>query len=130
MITDFYRATHPSIAATKQKEIDRAVAALQRAYENNYDPLMKVSWKNFPSNQGHRHAPGCFRCHDGNHVSEDGTVLSKDCSLCHVLLEHQMTGEGGEKRAVIRMIPYPHPVDVGDSYLTMNCSDCHGAATQ
>ena len=47
-IIDFYRTTHPSTAETKKQSIDRAITALQRAYENNYDPLMKVSWKNFP----------------------------------------------------------------------------------
>ncbi len=129
-ITDFYRTNHPSIVEAQKQTIDRAITALQRTYENNYDPLMKVSWKNFPSNRGHRHAPGCFRCHDGKHVSEDGAVLSKDCNLCHVLLEHQVSGEAGDKSATIRQIKYPHPVDIGDSYLTMNCSDCHGAAAQ
>ena len=129
-IMDFYRTTYPSVAEAQKQTIDRAITALQRTYENNYDPLMKVSWRNFPSNQGHRHAPGCFRCHDGNHVSEDGAVLSKDCSLCHVLLEHQVSGKKEDKSAVLRVLTYPHPVDIGDSYLTMNCSDCHGATVQ
>ncbi len=129
-ITEFYRTTHPSVAAAKKDAIDRAITELQRGYERNYDPLMKVSWKNFPNNRGHRHSPGCFRCHDGNHVSEDGTILSKDCNLCHVLLEHTVSGEGSGESAVIRRLAYPHPVDIGDSYLTMNCSDCHGAAAQ
>lgn len=129
-IMDFYRTTRPSIAEEQKAAIDRAIAALQRSYERNYDPLMKISWKNFPSNQGHRHAPGCFRCHDGNHVSEDGTILSKDCNLCHVLLEHQISGQKEDKSAVIHQLKYPHPVDIGNSYLTMNCSDCHGAIAQ
>jgi len=126
-IMDFYRTTHPSVAEAQKQTIDRAITALQRTYENNYDPAMKVNWRNFPSNQGHRHALGCFRCHDGKHVSEDGAVLSRDCSLCHVLLEHLISGKGEDKSAVLRIIEYPHPVDIGDSYLTMNCSDCHGA---
>lgn len=126
-ISDFYRTAHPTVAETKRDAVDRAIAALQRTYENNYDPVMKVSWRNFPNNRGHRQAPGCFRCHDGNHVSDDGTVLSKDCGLCHLLLEHQISEQKGDKSAVIRVRKYPHPVDIGDSYLTMNCSDCHGA---
>jgi hypothetical protein len=129
-IVDFYKTSHSSVAAERKAVIDRAIEALQRSYERNYDPLMKVSWKNFLSNQGHRHAPGCFRCHDGKHVSEDGAVLSNDCTLCHVMLEHEITGERGDKIATIRPLRYPHPVDIGDSYLTMNCSDCHGAAAQ
>ncbi|MGA8529375.1 MAG: hypothetical protein WB622_06655, partial [Acidobacteriaceae bacterium] len=30
--------------------------------------------------------PGCFRCHDGSHVTKAGQALSNDCSLCHNLL--------------------------------------------
>jgi len=129
-IMDFYRTTHPSVAEAKKDSIDSAIVTLQRSYERNYDPLMKVSWKNFPSNRGHRHALGCFRCHDNNHVSEDGAVLSKDCNLCHVLLEHQVSEKKGVKSAVMRVLTYPHPVDIGDSYLTSNCSDCHGTSAQ
>lgn len=129
-VLDFYRNTYPSVAASQRQTIDRAIIYLQRTYENNYDPLMKVSWRNFPSNRGHRHAPGCFRCHDGNHVSEDGEILSKSCDLCHVLLEHQISVTQGDKSAFIRPIRYPHPVDIGDSYLTMNCSDCHASPAQ
>ena len=30
--------------------------------------------------------PGCFRCHDGNHVSSDGRKINDDCDVCHDLL--------------------------------------------
>jgi hypothetical protein len=127
-ISDFYHTRYPRIAETEKGAIDHAVAALQRAYENNYDPFMKASWRTFPDNRGHLHSLGCFRCHDGNHVSDDGAVLSKDCTSCHLLLRHQVIEKKEEKSAEIRVLSYPHPVDIGDSYRTMNCSDCHGAA--
>jgi len=50
--------------------------------------------------------------------------LSKDCSLCHLLIKKQMEKEN--KVAVLTEETYPHPVDIGDSYKEMNCSDCHG----
>jgi hypothetical protein len=31
-------------------------------------------------------APGCFRCHDGEHVTAAGKAISQDCALCHSLL--------------------------------------------
>ncbi len=127
-ISDFYRTTYPAVNETKKDAIDRAVVALQRTYENNYDPVMKVSWRNFPNNRGHLHAAGCFRCHDGNHVSDDGAVLSKDCNFCHVLLAHQLSEKKDDRSAVLHVLSYPHPVDIGDSYRTMNCSDCHGVS--
>jgi hypothetical protein len=89
---------------------------------------MKVSWKNFPDHKGHLYSPGCFRCHDGNHVSDDGKVLSKDCNLCHLLIKGEQSKD--RRTSVLTLDEYPHPVDVGDSYRDMNCSDCHGAAAQ
>ena len=62
----------PPFPSSKEAAITAAIEALQRAYARNYDPSMKVSWKNFPNNQGHRFSPGCFRCHDGKHRSDDG----------------------------------------------------------
>jgi hypothetical protein len=127
-IRDFYTTTYPALSSNKAAAITAAIGALQRAYARNYDPSMKVSWKNFPNNQGHRFSPGCFRCHDGKHRSDDGAVLSRDCSLCHLLIER--AGEGGAGRpdkAVFQVMKYPHPVDIGGSWKEMLCHECHGA---
>jgi transposase len=127
-IRDFYKKTYTAWSPEKEKAVASTIVVLQRAYDRNYDPSMKVSWKNFPNNQGHRFSPGCFRCHDGKHRSDDGVVLSRDCSLCHLLIERE--GEGGAgrpERAVFGVMQYPHPVDIGDSWKEMLCHECHGA---
>jgi len=82
---------------------------------------MKMSWKNFPNQSGHMYSLGCLRCHDGKHKSRDGPVLSKDCNLCHLLIKHRMEN----KRSVLSEETYPHPVDIGDFYKEMNCSERH-----
>jgi hypothetical protein len=128
-IRDFYKKTYTAWSAEKEKAVASSIAALQRSYDRNYDPTMKVNWKNFPSNQGHLFSPGCFRCHDGKHRSDDGAVLSRDCSLCHLLIER--AGEAGAGRAdsaVFKVMKYPHPVDIGDSWKDMLCHECHGAS--
>ncbi|HSB51637.1 MAG TPA: NapC/NirT family cytochrome c [Dissulfurispiraceae bacterium] len=127
-ITGFYEKNHPDIWAKRQDDIRRMTAEVQNVYERNYDPHMKVSWKNFPDHKGHLYSPGCFRCHDGNHVSRDGKVLSKDCRLCHLLVKSERSKDA--QSAVLTLADYPHPIDVGDSYKEMNCSDCHGAQAQ
>ena len=127
-IRDFYKTTYPAIFSSKDAAIAASIGALQEVYARNYDPSMKVSWKNFPNNQGHRFSPGCFRCHDGKHRSDDGAVLSRDCSLCHLLIER--AGEAGSSRAdraVFQVMKYPHPVDIGNSWKDMLCNECHGA---
>jgi len=127
MIMDFYQKSYPEVASSKKAEIERAIAEIQNIYSRNYDPAMKVNWKNFPDNAGHMYSLGCFRCHDGKHVSDDGRVISKDCSTCHLLITHTVDRSRGQ--AVFTLAAYPHPVDIGDSYKEMNCSDCHGGST-
>jgi hypothetical protein len=127
-IRDFYKTTYPALFSSKESAIVAAIGALQRAYARNYDPSMKVSWKNFPNNQGHRFSAGCFRCHDGKHRSDDGAVLSRDCSLCHLLIERAgEAAEGRSDRAVFQIMKYPHPVDIGNAWKEMLCHECHGA---
>ena len=127
MIMDFYQSTYPEVASSRKADIEKAIAEIQDIYRRNYDPVMKVSWKDFADNAGHMYSVGCFRCHDGNHVSDDGRVLSKDCSTCHLLISPAVDRAKG--RAVFTLAKYPHPVDIGDAYKEMNCSACHGGTT-
>jgi len=85
---------------------------------------MNVNWKRFPEHIGHMYSPGCFRCHDGKHFSDDGKVLSKDCNTCHTILAQKI--EKDTIRVSLEGIKYRHPVDIGNAWMEMNCSDCHG----
>lgn len=121
----YYRTNYPSIAASKGDEIARGVAELQKIYLRNYFPEMKVSWRKFTDNIGHLYYPGCFRCHDGKHVSEEGKVLSRDCNVCHTILSQESEKE--KVRFSLGGVEYQHPADVGDAWKEMNCSDCHNS---
>ena len=127
-IREFYRQTYPAVASGNEAALTGAIKAIQEAYERNYDPHMQVSWKNFPDNQGHRFSPGCFRCHDGKHQNEDGKILSRDCSLCHLLIERvSEISTGGQTKAEFQVMDYPHPTDIGDEWKETLCHECHGA---
>jgi hypothetical protein len=121
-IPAFYREKYPQVAATKQAQIRGAVADLQRIFRTTIFPEMKVDWRTHPNNVGHFYFQGCFRCHDGNHVSKDGKTISKDCNACHTVLSQQE----GVKSLVASTtgVPFKHPVDLGD-LTAVNCSDCH-----
>jgi len=123
-IEEFYRKSYPAIAISMKAEIQRAIMELQKTYSRNYFPYMKVSWKKFPDHIGHLYSPGCFRCHDGKHVSDDGKVLSKDCNLCHVILAQEF--EKNKMRISLSGLEFRHPGEVGDAWKEMNCSECHG----
>jgi hypothetical protein len=123
VIQDFYAQNHPDIAVAEKIKIDSAIDQAQTIYRRNYFPEMGVSWKEFPDNLGHLYFKGCFRCHDGKHVSDDGKVLSRDCNTCHTILAQQF--EQDTLRLSLGGIDYKHPVDIGDAWKEMNCSDCH-----
>jgi len=99
------------------------VEEVQKIYSRNYFPSMGVSWRKFPEHIGHLYAPGCFRCHDGKHVNEEGKVLSRDCNVCHTILAQKF--EKDELRLSLGGIDYQHPVDVGNAWKEINCSECH-----
>ena len=58
---------------------------MQQIYERNVFPAMKVKWGTYPDNIGHVFFNGCFRCHDDNHKSADGSVIKQDCETCHAI---------------------------------------------
>ena len=126
LIREYYRSTYPEVAQSKQQAIERTITEVQKIYSRNYFPEMGVSWRKFPDNIGHMYYPGCFRCHDGKHVSETGAVLSRDCSTCHIILAQQFGAD--TLRLSLGGIDYVHPVDIGDAWKETNCSECH--ATQ
>ena len=57
-------------------EIRAAIAEAQRIFKTTMFPEMKVDWRVHPNYIGHLLFPGCFRCHDGNHVSPDSKALT------------------------------------------------------
>jgi len=122
-LQEYYQTNYQGLAKTKHDTIARAVTEVQKIFSRNYFPEMGVSWKKFPDNIGHMYYPGCFRCHDGKHVSDDGKVLSRDCNVCHTILAQQFDKEG--LRLSLGGVEYKHPVDIGNSWKEMNCSDCH-----
>jgi hypothetical protein len=121
-IPAFYSEKYPQISGAKQAQIQTAVSELQRIFQTTIFPEMKLDWRTHPSNVGHYYFQGCFRCHDGNHVSKDGKTISKDCNACHTMLSQQ---EGvSTVYGSTTGIAFKHPVDLGD-LTAVNCSDCH-----
>ena len=123
VMEEYYRQNYPAVSSGQKGLIDSAVAHVQGMYSRNYFPEMKVSWKKFPNNIGHLYYKGCFRCHDGKHVNEKGEVLSRGCNTCHTILAQKFEADG--LRLSLGGIEYRHPVDIGDAWKEMNCSDCH-----
>jgi len=82
----FYRSQHPEVLAQKADLVKEAGQELATLYCQNVFPFMKATWGTHPNHIGHQQYPGCFRCHDGDHVAKDSTSITQDCSACHNLL--------------------------------------------
>ncbi len=126
-LSTYYRNEQADYAKDHQPQIDQAIVEVQRLFEQNVFPEMKVNWKPYPDNIGHMNFPGCFRCHDGDHKNEDGVTLTRDCNTCHLIVGQ---GESTEKTAAnFEGLEFVHPGDVGDMWQDQICSDCHDGAT-
>jgi hypothetical protein len=124
-LNSFYESKYPDVAKTKQLEIRNAVDEVQQIFRRTTFPEMKLNWETHPNNLGHFYFSGCFRCHDGQHVSADGKVVSKDCTQCHTLMSES---EGTTSLASTAAPNFQHPVDLGDM-TQVNCADCHTGGT-
>lgn len=85
-IETFYRQNYPDVLASRAEAVHQASRALGDIYAWNVFPKMKVTWNTYPNHIGHKESPGCFRCHDRKHKTDDGQRIPKDCSMCHSLL--------------------------------------------
>jgi len=121
---EFYSENYPEIYATRETDINQAVDGMINEFSQNIFPEMMVSWDEYDSHIGHKTYNGCFRCHDDNHKSEDGKVISKDCNICHTIV---LQGKPGEEQfsSVADALDFIHPKELEDGWEEDLCTECH-----
>ncbi len=114
-------ATHLAERYPNEPRIRPVIDVVQQLYRDNFFPEMKASWKIYPDNIGHKNWPGCFRCHDGKHQTEDGqrTIKANDCNACHTILAQ---GSGDE---LLQLSPAGQPFKHPGGDYDLTCYDCH-----
>ena len=119
-LTTFYRTNYPDVYSERQQSIQSAVKEIQRIFQTYFFPEMKTNWQTHPNNIGHMKFPGCFRCHNGQHISNTGKVITSDCNVCHTTIyDSQAAPETNLKTG-----PFQHPVDLG-ALAERSCQSCH-----
>lgn len=86
-LVEYYSETYPEFYAENEGLVVEAVEVLQDIYRDTVFIDQQINWLTHPNNIGHEDWPGCFRCHDGSHVSEEGEAIRLECNLCHSIPE-------------------------------------------
>jgi NapC/NirT cytochrome c family, N-terminal region len=121
-LNDFYRSNYATVYSEKRSLVEGAVTEVQRIFQTYFFPEMKTDWQTHPNNIGHLYFSGCFRCHDGEHVSKTGKVISNDCNTCHeAIYDSARPPEQNVKTG-----PFVHPVVLG-GLAEHKCEYCHKA---
>jgi nitrate/TMAO reductase-like tetraheme cytochrome c subunit len=116
------RAAYPQMA-----NVDGLITVTQQLYQENFFPEMKADWRVHPDNIGHKTFPGCFRCHDGNHVTDDGKKMipADNCNICHTILAQG----SGAQMTQLKADGYDF-YHIDSTYLDFSCTSCHTGTIQ
>ena len=117
---EFYRANYGSIFLEKHDALRAAISEVQGIYQTYMFPEMKTDWRTHPNNIGHKNFTGCFRCHDGEHFTKAGKMITNDCNVCHTTI----FDSEAPPSANMRTGTYVHPIDLG-SLSDRKCETCH-----
>jgi nitrate/TMAO reductase-like tetraheme cytochrome c subunit len=117
----FYRTNYAALYTQKPEAVKGAIVETQRIFKTYFFPEMKTNWETHPSNIGHLYSSGCFRCHDGEHVSNTGKVIRNDCNICHAILS-----DSAQPARNPITTSFQHPVDLG-GLADRKCETCHKA---
>ncbi|NOZ26577.1 MAG: cytochrome C [Chloroflexi bacterium] len=140
-LMDFYRVGYPAVYTNRRKDIESALAELKRIYAQTNFPEIGLNWQTNPNNERHTPFPGCFRCHDGKHVSTDESgkaidTIAVKCNLCHTV---PIVSRGSDLLVEAPVIVGPIPDSHSDFRWTVEhrsispaqqaeCYVCHGQA--
>lgn len=82
-LKNYYQQQRADFYAQNSGLVDSAILAIQEAYKRTNFPDQKVNWETHPNNLAHKDSPGCFRCHDGKHLTSSNQSIRLECNICH-----------------------------------------------
>jgi hypothetical protein len=119
----YYGKNFPDLLKKDKEPVDGAIVAVSAIYDRSVFPHMKVNWATYPNDIGHRSWPGCFRCHDGQHVNQQGKVLTHSCAACHTVPERGPLMPLGATPPTSK--EYWHPWLLKGKHTNLLCYVCH-----
>lgn len=78
-----YEQNFPLAYSKYRTDLEATIEVLWNYYQENVFIDQKMRWDTHPDNSQHLTSPGCFRCHDGKHLSKENEAIRLECNLCH-----------------------------------------------
>jgi len=130
---EYYHINYPRFYQQQSTLVSSAIDELQTAYTNSVFPQQKFSWASHANNIGHENTPGCFRCHDGKHLTAQKEAIRLECNLCHSI---PVEADSGELVAEIEISRGPEPeshfntnwISLHHEAFNESCANCHTTA--
>lgn len=95
-LEQFYKQSYPDYYAQNTALVQNAIQQLQTLYPTLHHPEQGLDWTTHPDNIGHKDWPGCFRCHDGKHFTQDrAQAVRLECNICHSIPVVSTAGQAG-----------------------------------
>jgi hypothetical protein len=86
-LLDYYQLERPETWNSDQDLVEAGAEEAAQAYGRSFFPEMDTDWQSHPNHIGHDDFDGCWRCHDDELATPDGTrTIPTDCENCHVFL--------------------------------------------
>jgi mono/diheme cytochrome c family protein/nitrate/TMAO reductase-like tetraheme cytochrome c subunit len=129
-LSGYYETYYADFFNENNQLIEQAIARLQEYYDQSVFPEQKADWDSHANNLGHLDSPGCFRCHDGNHLNTLDEAIRLECNLCHsipvvadptdFIVEIEIS-RGPEPESHLN----PNWISLHRDVFDASCSNCH-----
>lgn len=129
-LDQYYRDYYADFYAMGSDQVRTAITTLTKIYNDSNYPEQQLNWRTHPNNIGHKEARGCFRCHDGQHISPEGQVVRLECNLCHSISQVVRPGKIEPMLALVTGIEPQSHLDSTwiarhHEVFDASCANCH-----
>jgi len=124
-LREYYDQQYPDRVAELTEDINQASSVLLGIYKSNFFPEMNTDYRARENNLSHFVNDGCFRCHGGDQVNEAGEPLPATCDSCHEIIAQGPSADLNELQNDIAGVSFVHPLEIGDIWETVKCTQCH-----